>query len=156
MAQSDMASPDLRRFIRHPADISIEVELSSVVAVQTEHLYDISEGGLCFKSKVDLPRGALLKIRIPLVRPTFETHGRVVWSSVMEAFFNIGVEFLHQCDVFRARMVEQVCHIEHYKREVLERDGRTLTSEQAAMEWIEKYAADFPRPGAATEMDSSP
>ena len=154
MAQSDLASPDLRRFIRHPADICIEVELSSVVAVQTEYLSDISEGGLCFKSKVDLPRGTLLKIRIPLVRPTFETNGRVVWSSGLEHFFTIGVVFLHHRDVFRTRMVEQVCHIEHYKREALAQDGRTLTSEQAAMEWIEKYAADFPRPGASIKMES--
>lgn len=151
MAQSVPGRPDLRRFIRHPADISIEVELASVVAGQTEYLTDISEGGLSFRSKVDLPRGTVLKIRIPLIRPMFETQGRVVWSSVWGPLFIIGVEFLHQRDVFRARMVEQVCHIEHYKREMRDREGRTLTSEQAAMEWIEKYAADFPRPSAADE-----
>ncbi len=146
-----MDSPELRRFIRHPADIAIEVELASLVSVQKEYLTDISEGGLRFKSRIDLPGGTLVKIRIPLVRPTFESTGIVVWSADRGAFYEIGVEFLHPRDVFRARMVEQVCHIEHYKREVLEREGRTLSSEQAAMEWIEKYAAEFPRPGTAKE-----
>ena len=43
------------------------------------------------------------------------------------------------------RMVEQVCHIEHWKKEIREKEGRELTGEQAAMEWIKKYAKDFPR-----------
>jgi hypothetical protein len=43
-------------------------------------------------------------------------------------------------------MVEQICFIEHYKNEMLETQGRKLTSEQAAAEWIENYGADFPEP----------
>ncbi len=42
------------------------------------------------------------------------------------------------------RMVEQVCHIERYRADVLEREGRALTGEQAAEEWIKRYAEDFP------------
>jgi hypothetical protein len=42
-------------------------------------------------------------------------------------------------------MVEQICHIEHYKREVAEREGRELSGQQAAKEWIAKYAASFPQ-----------
>ena len=41
-------------------------------------------------------------------------------------------------------MVEQICHIEQYKQDVFEKDGRRLSGEQAALEWIEKYATDFP------------
>jgi hypothetical protein len=36
-------------------------------------------------------------------------------------------------------MVEQVCHIENYKKEVYETEGRL-----AAMESIHKYASRFP------------
>ena len=31
------------------------------------------------------------------------------------------------------------------QREVSEREGLTLTSEEAAVEWIDRYAANFPR-----------
>jgi hypothetical protein len=48
-------------------------------------------------------------------------------------------------------MVEQICFIEHYKNEVLETEGRALTSEQAAAEWIEKYGAA----GSHPEIDHS-
>ena len=41
-------------------------------------------------------------------------------------------------------MVEQICHIEHYKSEVLAREGRHLDGEQAAREWIQKFAHGFP------------
>jgi hypothetical protein len=47
----------------------------------------------------------------------------------------------------RARMVEQVCHIENYKKVVYQAEGRLLTAEEAAMEWISKYASQFPDPG---------
>jgi hypothetical protein len=41
-------------------------------------------------------------------------------------------------------MVEQVAYIESYKKQVREREGRTITGEQAAFEWIARYADSFP------------
>jgi hypothetical protein len=46
---------------------------------------------------------------------------------------------------FALRMVEQLCHIEQYRLEILQRDGRWLTSEAAAAEWINRFAGQFPR-----------
>ncbi|MBA1333327.1 pilus assembly protein PilZ, partial [Candidatus Endoriftia persephone str. Guaymas] len=40
---------------------------------------------------------------------------------------------------------EQVCQIEQYKQQILEQDGRKLSGEEAAMEWIENFADRFPR-----------
>jgi hypothetical protein len=42
-------------------------------------------------------------------------------------------------------MVEQLCLIENYRREVKLNEGRELDPERAAAEWIEAYAADFDR-----------
>ncbi len=42
-------------------------------------------------------------------------------------------------------MIEQVCYIEQYRKEVLKKEGRKLSGEEAAMEWVEKYAKDSPR-----------
>jgi hypothetical protein len=41
-------------------------------------------------------------------------------------------------------MVEQVCAIDRYRRQVLEQEGRTLSRDEAASEWITKYAGRFP------------
>jgi hypothetical protein len=46
-------------------------------------------------------------------------------------------------DAFKSRMVAQVRQIQKYKK-ILEQQGRRLSIEEAAMEWISRYAADFP------------
>jgi hypothetical protein len=43
-------------------------------------------------------------------------------------------------------MVEQVCHVESYRRAVEQREGRQLTAEEAAEEWISRHASSFPNP----------
>jgi hypothetical protein len=46
-------------------------------------------------------------------------------------------------------MVQQVCSIENYRKEVETREGRTLTNQEAAAEWIKKHAGNFPDDSAA-------
>ena len=135
-----------REYVRHPTDIPIEVDydLSGVVADKTDYLNNVSFGGLSFQSLKGLEIGAGINLSIPLVKPVFHIRGRVVWCKPVNAHFEVGVEFIEPERIFKARMVEQVCHIEHYKREVLEKEGRHLTGEEAALEWITKFAADFP------------
>ncbi len=47
---------------------------------------------------------------------------------------------------YRVRMVEQVCHIEECRQQVLVRERRVLIAEQAAHDWVHPFAADFPNP----------
>jgi hypothetical protein len=54
------------------------------------------------------------------------------------------VTFLDAEVAFLARMVEQVCHIEDYRQSVSRIEGRQLSAEEAATEWIDRYARDFP------------
>jgi hypothetical protein len=107
----------------------------------------VSFGGLAFQSDCELEPGIVVDVRIPFVRPMFETKARVVWCGAHEGGFELGVEFLDPEDAFRARMVEQVCYIENYKKAVYRTEGRLLTAEEAAMEWIRKYASRFPDTG---------
>jgi len=134
----------MRRFIRHPSDVPIEVAPGQVAAGKTGALHDVSYGGLSFNSKDYYRAGQIIRIRIPISRPVFETAGRVAWCREEDGHFVIGVEFLDQEDVYRMRMVEQVCYIEHYRKEVKIHEGRDLTSQEAALEWIAKSAAEFP------------
>lgn len=146
------ASPPGRRatrsYIRHPADIPIEVSAAGTSVRPVRHTFNVSVGGLAFESNFAFLPDAIVAIRIPGVRPVFETRARVVWCSVGAQGYELGVEFLDPEDAFRARMVEQVCHIEEYRDEVRRTEGRRLTAEEAAMEWIGKHAAEFPDPGA--------
>ena len=140
----------MRSYIRHPSDIPIEFCRERVSASETRKLHDVSCGGLSFSAATPLEPGAVIRIRIAHVEPAFEAPCRVTWCRRHNEHYLIGVEFLDAQDDYRARMVEQICHIEHYKKEVLEREGRLLSGEQAAHEWIHKYAQDFPIPGNMT------
>jgi len=48
-------------------------------------------------------------------------------------------------DAFRIRMLDQVGLIGKYRQSVLKETGRLLTPDEAALEWIERYAAIFGR-----------
>ena len=134
----------MRSFIRHPSDIPIDFQLQELVAEGTDLLKNVSHGGLAFDSKLNLDKGAIIRISIPLINPVFEALGRVTWCNSRENRFEVGVEFVEEDNIFLARMVEQICQIEHYKEEILQQEGRNLTSEEAALEWIAKFADDFP------------
>lgn len=133
-----------RKYIRHPSDIPIELSSQAAEPEEKNTLHNVSFGGLCFKSKAAFAQNSVIAVRIAYVRPIFEARGRVVWcKSNGDGSFDVGLEFLGAVDAFRARMLEQICRIEQYKREVLEKEGRQLTGTQAAREWIDKYAEKF-------------
>jgi hypothetical protein len=138
----------MRQFIRHPADIPIDVSTGDPTAQASSQTYNVSLGGLAFRSACEFAPGAVVQIRISCVQPVFETRARVVWCHAHEGGFDLGVEFLDRKDAFRARMVEQVCHIENYRKAVYRTEGRVLAGKEAALEWIGKYAAHFPDPSA--------
>ncbi len=133
-----------RRFIRHPTDIPVRWNFGEVVPPSNDHLRNISEGGLAFESHQDIPVGARIEISIPVVRPQATLSGEVVYCRPIEdSGFEVGIRF-SDAGYFKMRMVEQVCHIELYKKSVLETEGRTLSSAQAAEEWIKRFAKNFP------------
>lgn len=105
---------------------------------------DISVGGLSFASRRPYEIGSGVKIRIPVTTPAFEAKAKVIWCLVSADGYEVGVEFNEVEDAYRARMVEQICHIEHYRLWVKEVEGREIDSEHAAKEWIGKFAEEFP------------
>ncbi|MDQ8020966.1 MAG: PilZ domain-containing protein [Moraxellaceae bacterium] len=141
-----------RTYIRHPSDMPIEIhaEVDSEIRAPADEvgqrLKDISLGGLACRSDQPLSEGDVVCITIPVTQPPFEACGRVVWCISSGRCYDVGIQFMAHDDAFAARMVEQICHIEHYRNEVLRNEGRVLDSETAAMEWIGKYARDFPNP----------
>lgn len=144
-----MAKPETeeeRQYIRHPSDIPITWKLGDVAAPGSEYLRNISEGGLAFTSQCEIPVGAAIEISIPIRHPQVSVQGHVVWCRQNDQnAFEVGVRFEDAESRFRLRMVEQVCHIEHFKKTIQETEGRQLNGEEAALEWIQRHAKDFPR-----------
>jgi hypothetical protein len=135
----------MRQFIRHPVDVPIEIRTDHTVPGAEAQTHDISLGGLAVHSREPVAPGALIEVRIPYVEPAFEARARVAWCHPRDGGgHELGVTFLDAQDAFLARMVEQVCYIEDYRKSVARLEGRTLSPEDAAHEWIEKYAAKFP------------
>lgn len=135
----------MREYLRHPSDVPIDYRLGEVVAHRSDYLRNIGNGGLCFMSRIAMTPGARIHIEIPIAEPVFRADGIVVWCSPEGNAFEIGVRFEGVETEYSMRMVEQVCQIEHYRQTVLKTEGRELNSEEAAMEWIQKYAARFPQ-----------
>jgi hypothetical protein len=132
----------MRHFIRHPFDVTIRYTVGDAVSAQ--ELRNISEGGLCFQSREPIAAGSRIHIEIPIEGDPFAADGIVMWCRKQDGY-EIGVRFDEATQDFSLRMVEQICHIKHYQKEVLMKEGRRLSNEQAAVEWIHKYARVFPR-----------
>lgn len=141
--KSEPLQPQSRHCIRHPADVPIEVRVERATYTNNVPLHDVSQGGLAFTADGPVPIGSQVRVRIGLVTPEFHAPARVIWCRRESGRYVVGLEFLVQDDVFRARMVEQICHIEHYRNEQCVA-GRELSIQQAAAEWIERHAHEFP------------
>ncbi len=146
---------DKRQFIRHPTGIPLKVWHSSHHALEQaqqvqkhikqsrQSLSNVSLGGLAFHSQHAFPMATPIKINIDLVNPPFEALCTVVWCQKKVDGYDIGVKFVDQDDVEEARMVEQICHIEDYRKK-MEGKGRILDIEEAAVEWLTEYGEHFP------------
>lgn len=135
----------MRKFIRHPVSVPIEVSIASDSALDGKGLTsDIGVGGLALRTHIPIEPGTLVNIKISFIDPQFETRGRVVWCRKRDELVELGIEFLSNEDAFRLRMIEQICYIENYKALARRDLNRELTIEEAAVEWISKYAKNFP------------
>lgn len=139
-----MRSNPKREFIRHTADVPLEIEEISGEAPHEGRGVNVSVGGLAYLSNSCPSEGQIIELRIPTVDPPFEARGRIAWCRPENTQFLVGVQFLEASDAFRARMVQQVCSIERYRREVEEEEGRSLSPHEAAAEWIKRFGGRFP------------
>jgi hypothetical protein len=107
-------------------------------------LTNVSLGGLAFISSRKLKIRDRVRVCIPALKDDNCLTGLVVWCEKSAEGYEIGLEFDSSEELFRLRMIEQLCHIEHYRKEIELQHGRKLTIEEAAKEWISEYAGNFP------------
>jgi len=131
----------MRQFIRHPSDVPIEIQSAPDDGYIRRSVKNVSFGGLAFSSDAAIEPETIIALRFPYLKPAFEAPAaRVAWCQNEGGQYTVGVQFLDSEEAFRVRMVEQICHIENYRREVAQGEGRELTSEEAALEWISRFA----------------
>jgi len=133
---------EFREYIRHPSSIPITFTLRK--DEHTSPLKDVGKGGVCFKVSQMLPVGEKIQIQINACKPAFQAEGIVCWCKHYKQGYLVGVTFTDKAVRFAIRMVEQVCYIENYRKQVFAEQGVSISSEQAAMEWIRDHAAQFP------------
>ena len=141
-------STKIRKYIRHPSDVPIQVasDWTELEFDETgeQTLTNVSLGGLSFISPDPLEVLHRVRICFPILNQDSFFIGNVAWCEKSDEGYEIGLEFESSKDIFRLRMIEQICHIEHYRTQVAELEGRNLSTQEAAREWISKYASDFP------------
>ncbi|MEJ2756397.1 MAG: PilZ domain-containing protein [Gammaproteobacteria bacterium] len=142
---------DTHCYIKHPVDIPIWVRPLAHLEQKLEQkpltmLSHSSSGSLAFENPKPLRIGSQVELTIRITHPIFNATGVIMWCRNVGKAWEMGVQFIHEEDAFRARMVEQICHIEQYRRDIARQEGRYVSSEVAAREWIQKHAAQFPNP----------
>ncbi len=132
-------------FIHHPAGFPLDFK-RIWFDVKQEYPEDESANiGVIFESHKYIKPGATVEIVIPLRNETEKFRGKVVLVRNFGDYYEIGLWLSHRADASRARIVEQICHIEIYLQEKKYRDGPyTINRERVAEEWITKYAGNVP------------
>jgi hypothetical protein len=140
-----------RQFIRHFSEIPLEYCVTDEPSMcSMDFISNISQGGLSFHSHEFIAPETWLHLYIPVDENYFEADAQVRWCKKLptnnsgDNDYDVGVSFCNTSEAFSARMTEQVCYIEEYKKRIRKTEGRMISSDQAAAEWIEKYADTFP------------
>jgi hypothetical protein len=139
-------SRDRREYFRHPSNLPIRCSASRDDEMRPSVLKDVGLGGICFFSAQPARPGTYLELEIPVLDQLHCFVVQTLWCTRGDEGYEIGVCFLNMDDAFRGRLVEQGCHIEAYRQEVGRRQGRELSPDGAAREWIPQFAAGFPGP----------
>ncbi|RME33412.1 MAG: hypothetical protein D6786_07830 [Gammaproteobacteria bacterium] len=129
-------------FIRHPRPFPLKVRRRWWSRRGSDH--SGSGLGIYFWHRRRLAPGTLVTLAIPLRGETQEFEGEVVAVRQQAGGYEIGLWLNTVEDACRARIVEQICHIECYLKERQLREGQTGEREQRAREWVEQFAAHFP------------
>lgn len=135
----------MRKFLRHPSDMPVELVLRKQPNVPRQRLHNISLGGVACNSSRGFRRGSSVEMHIPLLGEQARYPGIVAWCRRQAEGYLVGIAFTDEDTLFRARMVEQVCQIQHYRHLLEKNSGAPVAIEHCAREWIAQHAAEFPQ-----------
>ncbi len=128
-------------FIHHPEQVAIEL---TPATHQQQEPSSPSLGLIC-TSQTPFEKGSALSVNFPEA-PCQESliTGTVLDCLPQQHCYQLAIEFSSADNTMRLRMLEQHAYIGLYQKYIAQYQGRSLSPEAAAMEWIERYAAWFP------------
>lgn len=135
----------MRRFLRHPSGMPVELVLGKRRCLARQSLDNIGLGGVACNSTQRFRCGSTVQLRIPLFGEQAHCAGVVAWCRRQADSFLVGVAFIDEDTLLRARMVEQVWQIEQYRRQRERELGVQQAVELVARDWIARFASDFAR-----------
>lgn len=130
-------------FVAHPKDIPLHIEEVSTQSFQANAMETNGFAGIICLTPQAYNPGQCVQLKLAEIDPNFCVTGRIVWCDKEADEFRVAIEFPCKDDCYCVRMVEQLSHIEHYRRQA-KQQGRRLNFNDAAAEWIQKFAASFP------------
>ncbi|MFH0909699.1 MAG: PilZ domain-containing protein [bacterium] len=138
---------DTRQFLRHPLDVPLRCVIRVQADEETGGIRDISDGGAAFFSPKKYRKGQGVDMTFPVFADCPVLHGNIVWSMTNKdapgSHIN-GVKFADNRDKQMLRLVEQICHIMSYRVMQEHLTGKAMSADEAAREWMSKYAESFP------------
>ncbi len=67
----------------------------------------------------------------------------MLWCRRQDSGYQLALEFRSAEDLYRPRLLEQLCYIKLYQGE-RQQQGEQLSFGRAAEQWVTQYAAHFP------------
>jgi hypothetical protein len=139
----NMSSDLTHGYIRHPNDIPAQISLCSQNILSSNTASHSGKIGISLSTEHFYAIGTALEISIK--DPAFKASGHATWCiPERDGSFRTGLVFDDPATAYAVRMIEQICHIEQYRKKIKDDEGRALSSEDAAHEWIVRFAKDFP------------
>lgn len=132
-------------FIHHPTGFPLDFKRIWFNGLRRSDELNSGEVGLIFESEKYIKPGWTLEITIPVHNDLERFRGKVVLVRHNGQNYEIGLWLRRGADASRARIVEQICHIEAYMKERKYRDGPyCLNRDRIANEWIVNNAGSVP------------
>ena len=130
-------------FVAHPNELPLKL-----TAIEDQHFPPCNSertgfAGITYLAPLAFDTGTCVQVTLEEIDPNFCVCGRVAWCKQEAEGYLIAIEFPTQEACYSVRMVEQLSQIEHYRRRA-KTEGRRLNYNEAAAEWIQKFAAQFP------------
>lgn len=137
----------IRKHVRHVTGIPIQVKLDYATTDfedgNEDTITNVSLGGLSFIADDRLEIAETIQVRFPVLYLDTTLSGKVIWCQKTRKGYEVGLEFDDKDEMERLKMIDQITDIEQYRRRKETIEGRQISSEQAAREWVTKYAGSF-------------
>jgi len=135
----DAVSQRVQGFLRHPEGFPLRCRRLLLERQRPPNAPAPGDVGLIFRSARFIRPGTRMEISIPLRGETQRFRGEVVMVRAGREGYEIGLWLDSEQDCSRARLVEQICHIEKH----LEARRRAVGVTDRARGWLSRFAASL-------------